>query len=96
MVDHINRDTLDNRRANLRFCNKRQNSANSKKRRGTKSIYRGVSWNARSPHWRIDIKAADGSRIRRGFKSEVEAAKAYNELAPVHYGDFAHLNEIAA
>ncbi len=45
VVDHINRDGLDNRRANLRIATRQQNRCNSgpRLRRGT-SKYKGVSW----------------------------------------------------
>ena len=41
IIDHINRDILDNRRCNLRFVTKRQNNLNSKKR-GRNTIFYGV------------------------------------------------------
>src|SRR5215210_3970379 len=44
-TDHINGDTLDNRRQNLRICTHQQNIANRQKQRNpTSSKYKGVSW----------------------------------------------------
>lgn len=42
MCDHRNRNTLDNRRENLRLCNKSQNAMNKKIPRSNTSGYKGV------------------------------------------------------
>ena len=41
-VDHINGDTLDNRKENLRICTKSQNSMNKRLRSDSQSGYKGV------------------------------------------------------
>ena len=41
-VDHRNRDSLDNRRRNLRKCTKSQNGANRPAQRDNSSGYKGV------------------------------------------------------
>ncbi|HET6455301.1 MAG TPA: HNH endonuclease [Armatimonadota bacterium] len=86
MIDHINRDKLDNRRRNLRLCTKRENSYN---RQGPNSNnlsgYRGVSWNR---GWVAQIQA-DGQHFRLGrFKSKEQAARAYDEAALRYFGPF--------
>lgn len=92
MVDHINRDTLDNRKANLRFCNKSQNAANSvRTKRKESSNYRGVSWSKQNKKWEGGMLFG-GIRNRRHFDSEVEAAAFVDSLAHKFHGEFAVLN----
>lgn len=52
VVDHINGDTLDNRRSNLRIVTKAQNGANRVKRHARNtSGYRGVSYHKTRGKW---------------------------------------------
>jgi len=96
-ADHINHDTLDNRRCNLRICTHQQNGMNRRKRRphaGKKcsSRYSGVCWDKRAKKWRAYIRH-NGKRIYLGyFTSEIEAAKAYDKKAKELFGEFANLN----
>ncbi|MDF1511074.1 endonuclease subunit [Bacillus phage vB_Bacillus_1020A] len=56
VIDHINHDTLDNRRVNLRAVKQRANIQNSLKPLKTnKSGFRGVSWDESSNKWRAQI-----------------------------------------
>lgn len=95
IVDHIDRNPLNNRKSNLRFCNRSRNNINRTKRLNTSSKYTGVSWKKDRNCWEIGIRCNDGSRIRKsGFIIEEEAAHAYNELAIKYHKEFAVLNII--
>ncbi len=90
IVDHINGDTLDNRKSNLRVVTKSQNAQNSRKpvrAKGTTSKYKGVNWDKTRNCWRASIQMSLGR-----FSSELEAAKAYDKKAKELFGDFARLN----
>lgn len=89
-VDHINGNGLDNRRENIRLCSRSENMANSPRRSGSKSQYKGVS--VQGNRFR-----AQGSKDRKIhylglFTSEIEAAKAYDAWAKEYHGQFARLN----
>jgi hypothetical protein len=91
VIDHINGDGLDNRRANLRLATVAQNAWNSKKR-NSRSGYKGV-WFARDKGlWRAAI-VYHGRRIHLGyFKDKISDAKAYDTAARKYYGEFAKPN----
>lgn len=93
-VDHINRDRLDNRLCNLRLCERRKNSYNATKRKNTTSRYKGVYWKADRGYWVARVKVDGKNKILGHFSDETEAAKAYNEGAALHYGEFCSLNPI--
>lgn len=90
VIDHINGNGLDCRRANLRACTQGQNCANKRRKEGCSSIYKGVSRERNRFCARI---TGDGHQRRLGqFETEVEAAVAYDTAARKHFGEFARLN----
>jgi hypothetical protein len=94
--DHVNGDGLDNRRCNLRVATRSQNQANSQKRTGTSSKFKGVSWDSTWKRWvaRLQVK---GKMIRIGrFASEESAAMAYNDTARKYFGPYARPNSTEA
>lgn len=92
LVDHKNRDGLDNRRENLRRADKSQNLANSRKRRGCTSQFKGVFWNKNQKKWESRCQCR-GVYHRLGFfQDEIEAAKAYDKKAIELFGEFARPN----
>lgn len=97
LVDHVNRDTLDNRSCNLRVATKSQNGANrvaDRRRAGTTSRHKGVSWNRERRRWRAYIHMDGKTRALGAFRSEDDAARAYNAAALATWGRFARLNDV--
>ena len=94
LVDHINHDTLDNRKANLRLCTKGQNHANAFKHSHRQSKYKGVSKLGGYNRWRARIVVDRVIHHLGYFPSEVEAATAYNNAAKRYFGEFALLNDL--
>lgn len=94
-VDHINHDSLDNRRCNLRAATASTNAANSPLIvRGTPR-FKGVYWNKKDGKWQAQIGNGKAACEYLGqFDSEVEAASAYNAAARQRFGQFAVLNSI--
>lgn len=91
-VDHINGNTLDNRRENLRLATQSQQNANRHKITG-KSEFKGVYRRRDGLKWCAQIK--NGVMIYLGsFTNELDAARAYNLAALKHFGGFACLNDI--
>lgn len=91
VVDHINHNGLDNRKANLRPATTLQNTWNNIRKRG-KNRFRGVLWNKIEKKWQVQL-ACEYKKIHLGyFDDEVEAAKAYDEAAKKLRGEFAVLN----
>ncbi|AXF52618.1 MAG: HNH endonuclease [Caudoviricetes sp.] len=92
VVDHINHDTLDNRKCNLRICTQQENSMNKISISDRTSIYKGVFFANDRNKWRSKISKS-GNVINIGyFSSEVEAAKSYDKKAKELFGEFAITN----
>jgi len=95
IIDHKDRNPLNNTKNNLRICTQKHNRMNSKKRSGAKySEYKGVSFNKRCSKYFSTI-GVNNKRIFLGnFDLEIDAAKAYNESALIYYKEYAVLNVI--
>lgn len=91
-ADHINHDTLDNRKINLRLCSEAENQYNKIKKKNTTSDFKGVHWCKRKLRWCATISLNSRKKFLGYFHDEIEAAKAYNAAARFYYGPFALLN----
>lgn len=90
-VDHINGNTLDNRKVNLRLVTSQQNKMNQSVRR-SKSGFKGVYFDASRNKWRAKINLS-GKQIHLGqYVTKEEAAKAYDKGALEYFGEYAKLN----
>ena len=92
VVDHINGDKLDNRKANLRVCTMVENGQNRNVR---KNKYLGVSWDKRRCKWKAVIgfhyQCIDIGR----FDTAEAAALAYNQVVIQLHGNTGRLNEVS-
>lgn len=95
VADHIDGNSLNNQKRNLRFVTVKQNARNRKKRlTSSTSIYKGVSYRKESKKYRARI-VVDYAIIHLGqFDSEILAARVYNAAALKYFGEFAQLNTI--
>lgn len=85
VVDHINRNPLDNTRKNLRCVSQSQNILNSKLSKSNTSGYKGVYWNKINGNWNVKIKLKRKS-IHLGCANKLEEAISLRKNAEVQYG----------
>lgn len=93
LVDHINGDTLDNRISNIRIVNRLQNNVNSKKRKNSKTLYKGVTQRP-SGRFGCYISLNNKNFCLGTFDTQEEAALAYNKKAKELFGKYAKLNNV--
>jgi len=93
-IDHIDGNTLNNQRNNLRFCTQSENMRNRRKQSNNTSGYVGVTYHKQVKKWRAETHL-NGKHISLGlYEDIIEAAKAYNKFAIENHKEFAVLNEI--
>jgi hypothetical protein len=91
-VDHIDHNTLNNQKINLRKATFQQNSCNKKKPSTNLSGFKGVCWNPSANKWQASIKVNQKCIYLGIFADSLEAACAYDMAAVKHFGMFAHCN----
>ena len=92
VIDHINRDTSDNRKQNLRVTTHTKNLYNRPKQKNNKSGYKGVFKSGKG--WGVIITHNKKHYWLGSFQTKKEAAKTYNKSAKKYFGSFAYLNTI--
>lgn len=87
-VDHINNNTFDNRKSNLRICTDRQNRWNRGKQKNNTSGFKGVYWDKNAKKWGVRV-----NNLYIGiFINPLHAAMAYDIWAKDLHGEYANLN----
>lgn len=94
LVDHIDRNTLNNQKINLRLVNNLQNNMNRKIQVNNTSGYKGVTFNKKMSKWRGQIYFKNKYIYLGYFHDPKEAAEIYNKTATNLFGQFANLNTI--
>jgi hypothetical protein len=92
IVDHIDGNGLNNRRANIRLCTSHQNSMNMSRQTRGSSRFRGVAWQKTQNVWVARIRDGEKLLYLGRFSDEVKAALAYDAAAQRIFGEFARLN----
>lgn len=91
LTDHIDGNKLNNMKSNLRNCNRSQNRSNAFKTKGEgESKYKGVGRSKNG--WKAYIKINKKQKHLGNFKTEEDAATAYNLAAFLNFGEFARIN----
>lgn len=91
-VDHIDGDGLNNQRANLRICTHNENTLNLQMNRRNTSGYKGVSFDRKRNRYQAYIRVRYRSYHIGRYKTSIEAAIAYDDVARKIHGKFACLN----
>jgi hypothetical protein len=81
IVDHIDRNPLNNIKSNLRIVTCAQNTHNRKKAKNTKNNYKGVTYIDHLNLWQSRCRIYGNDYYLGVFKSEIAAAHAYNVKA---------------
>ena len=93
LCDHVNCNSLDNRKANLRPATVSQNLCNRPKRKSkTRSKYKGLEWDKTQRMWKARIQINNRKIYLGSFNSEIDAARAYDYAAKQYHHEFANLN----
>lgn len=88
IVDHIDGNPLNNQRGNLRIVTHPQSMRNRGKKKSSRGKYKGVYYIKKQKSWKTTI----GKIQISGFRTEHQAALAYDLWAADMYGEFARLN----
>lgn len=94
VVDHINRDRLDNRKANLRLANNSQNAHNAISWAHNTSGHRGVCWDKSSNSWKVQVKINGKNLHVSRHKSLEDAVEAARQARAAIHPSFQPLPQI--
>lgn len=85
VIDHINRNKLDNRRCNLRVCTQKENIQNASLKSTNKSGIAGVYFVPKTNKWRAQISLNSKTKHIGIFSSFEEATQARKKAEQIYY-----------
>ena len=88
-IDHINRNTLDNRKKNLRICKQQDNMCNLSLRKSNKFGVSGISWNKKMKKYEVYLSKSNKKHYLGCYENFEEAVKIRLEAEELYYGEFA-------
>ena len=94
VIDHIDGNTLNNQKINLRICTQSQNCSNQKISIKNTTGFKGVQFNKIHNKYYSKITVNRKNIYLGSFIDPIDAAKAYNDAALKYHGEFANLNKI--
>jgi hypothetical protein len=86
IVDHVNHNTLDNRRSNIRICSMAESSSHRRVQSNNKSGFKGVTRIASSQKWRAYIRTHLVQVHLGNFQNPEDAAAAYDAASLRYHG----------
>ena len=90
-VDHINCNTLDCRRENLRICTRAENNRNRVKSQKNTSGFKGVRWRKKEKKWVAEI-SHNNKKIHLGYFDTPERAhEAYTIASEKYHKEFGRI-----
>lgn len=94
LIDHIDRNALNNRKSNLRIANKSKNAMNSKLKSDNTSGIKGVSWSTEKQKWHVYINI-NGKRKFLGYYTDLKVAAEIRIVEEIkQFKEFANLELI--
>jgi len=90
-VDHINMNTLDNRKINLRICTKAQNRQNRSMYKNNPSGYKGVTFNKSKNKWMGRISENKKYHFLGYFDTPEEAYEAYCKASKKYHKEYGRI-----
>jgi hypothetical protein len=87
-IDHIDRNSLNNKIENLRIATKAENGWNRGKNKNNSSGYKGVHWNKFAGKWQAQIMINNKKKHLGYFVCLEEAYKTYCTIANKYHGEF--------
>ena len=93
-IDHVNMDTMDNRKSNLRICTHQQNQMNQDLQKNNTSGVTGVSYYKPRGKYRDRIKIGQHDIHLGYYKTFQEAVQARNVGMECMFGEYGRYNAV--